>query len=185
MATTHVAVFYYEVRVQKAGCILPGTQQRVGQQKIKGIKSEGKICSAYDVGWLGKPTEELLLLEESWGVISGDICPMAPPSVCSCIIITHCMHSLFMLLEHSIAGSLGLVHFGFATGLIQSEPERAQISSITLDIHWEGSESAGDFIHFTVALHVSFDSPEQPSSWMVSHHVGSSFLCMRLELRRV
>ena len=72
--------------MQKAGCILPGSQQRVGQQRIKGIKSEGKICSAYDVGWLGEPTEDLLLLEESWGVISGDICPMAPPSVCSCDI---------------------------------------------------------------------------------------------------
>jgi tRNA-binding EMAP/Myf-like protein len=69
--------------VQKAGCVLPGSQQRVGHQKIKGIKSEGKICNAYEVGWVGEPTDELLLLQESWGIISGDICPMAPPSVCS------------------------------------------------------------------------------------------------------
>jgi hypothetical protein len=63
------------------GCVLPGTQQRVGAQKIKGVKSEGKICTAYEVGWLGDPTDEFLLLEESWGMISGDVCPMAPPAV--------------------------------------------------------------------------------------------------------
>lgn len=75
-------VAYSIVVVQKPGCILPGTQQRVGVRKVNGVKSHGHICNAYEVGWQEDPTEEYLCIDEDWNMISGDVCPMGPPQVC-------------------------------------------------------------------------------------------------------
>ena len=70
-----------EASVQRPGCILPGPQQPVAAAKVNGVKSEGQLCTAFDVGWTEEATAELVVLEEEWGIISGDVCPMAPPAV--------------------------------------------------------------------------------------------------------
>lgn len=67
--------------VQKPGCVLPGSQEQVAASKVNGVKSEGRLCTAFEVGWVEEATAALVVLDEDWGIISGDVCPMAPPTV--------------------------------------------------------------------------------------------------------
>ena len=67
--------------MQKPGYVLPGSQEAVTAGKVSGVKNEGRLCNAVDVGWVDSGSSELLVIDEAWHLISGDACPMAPPPV--------------------------------------------------------------------------------------------------------
>ena len=88
MSVSHVNgiwLTYVASVLQKPGCTLPGPQTKVSVKKTLGVKSEGHLCTAYDVGWTDNDDGEVIILEEDWNLMSGDPCPIAPPQVCSTI----------------------------------------------------------------------------------------------------
>ena len=50
--------------MQGVGCTTPGSGILIKQASLRGVESFGMLCSAYDVGWLDKPDEQLLILPE-------------------------------------------------------------------------------------------------------------------------
>lgn len=86
-----IRLYLIVLLLQKPGCVIPGTQQRVGNRKVNGVKSQGHICNAYEVGWQEDPTQDYLCIAEDWNMISGDVCPMGPPQVCSTLVSISCI----------------------------------------------------------------------------------------------
>lgn len=64
---------------QAVGSTTPGSGLAIERTVLRGVDSEGMLCSAYDIGWAPEPDGVLVQLPP--GLQPGQACPQEPPEV--------------------------------------------------------------------------------------------------------